>query len=48
MDKAIEKGFRSVKKSADKQEKKLVRMDKKRDRACEEKCGGAKKSKGIK
>jgi hypothetical protein len=35
MDKAIKKGFEKVKKEASKEEKKLVSMDKKRDRKCE-------------
>lgn len=35
MDKAIKKGFQKVEKTAMKQENKLVKMDKKRDKACE-------------
>jgi len=35
MDKQIKKGFEKVKKTADKQEKKLVKMDKIRDKKCE-------------
>jgi len=35
MDKAIKKGFEQVKKKASSQEKKLVSMDKKRDKKCE-------------
>jgi len=34
MDKAIKKGFEDVKSTASKQEKKLVKMDVKRDRKC--------------
>lgn len=35
MDKAIKRGFEKVKKEASKEEKKLVKMDKKLDRKCE-------------
>ena len=35
MDKEIKKGFRAVKKKASKEEKKLVKMDIKRDKKCE-------------
>lgn len=35
MDEAIKKGFSKVKKEASKEEKKLVSMDKKRDKKCE-------------
>lgn len=35
MDKSIKKGFESVKKEASKEEKKLVSMDKKRDKKCD-------------
>lgn len=35
MDKAIKKGFEDVKRTASKEEKKLVRMDIKRDKKCE-------------
>ncbi len=35
MDKAIKRGFEDVKRKAAKEEKKLVRMDIKRDKKCE-------------
>lgn len=35
MDKAIKRGFEKVKKDATKQEKKLVKMDVKRDKKCD-------------
>lgn len=35
MDKEIKKGFESVKKKASKEEKRLVKMDIKRDKKCE-------------
>lgn len=35
MDKSIKKGFEKVKTVASKEEKKLVSMDKKRDKKCE-------------
>ena len=35
MDKSIKKGFEKVKKTASKEEKHLVSMDKKRDKKCE-------------
>lgn len=35
MDKEIKKGFEKVKKTASKQESKLVKMDKKRDKKCD-------------
>lgn len=35
MDKAIKKGFEKIEKVAEKQGKKLVKMDIKRDKACE-------------
>lgn len=35
MDKSIKKGFETLKKTASKEEKRLVSMDKKRDKKCE-------------
>lgn len=35
MDKAIKKGFEKVKKDASKEESKLMKMDKKRDKKCD-------------
>lgn len=45
MDKAIKKGFEKVKKEAGKEEKSLVKMDKKRDAMCEKGMKNAKKNK---
>lgn len=45
MDKEIKKGFEKVKKKATKEEARLVRMDKKRDKACDKAMHKAKKRK---